>query len=184
MDAARIRRRREPVTACTASMMPWGCSLKPMAAAAAKAPTRKYISPRAAKPVRAMSVSVARRAVGDAKARSAAVMSSPTCAVTRARLFANLFVLDTRSVDCAGTGFPSNGSPGSRAPVEKHLPPGADLAAVHRRRRGTSSGVAVTQIVIRHLLQLFLGHVQGQPVVVGLQVAWLHRDALPAHTEE
>src|SRR5712675_1479704 len=55
---------------------------------------------------------------------------------------------------------------------------------MHRRGRAAGTGIAVFEPVIGHLLQLLLGAIQGNPVVVGLQIAELDADGLAAHAEE
>src|SRR5437763_1223014 len=55
---------------------------------------------------------------------------------------------------------------------------------MHRRGCAAGAGIAVFEPVVRHLLQLLLGAIQGKPVVVGLQIAELHADAFAAHAEE
>src|SRR5437764_465513 len=55
---------------------------------------------------------------------------------------------------------------------------------MHRRGRAAGTGIAVLEPVIGHLLQLLLGAIQGNPVVVGFQIAELDADTLAAHTEE
>ena len=55
---------------------------------------------------------------------------------------------------------------------------------MHRGGRAAGAGSPVLEPVIRHLLQLLLGAVEGDPVVVGLQIAQLDTDGLAAHAEE
>src|SRR5690242_2091658 len=64
------------------------------------------------------------------------------------------------------------------------LTAGAELAAMHRGGGAAGTGIPVLEPVIRHLLQLLLGTIQSNAVVVGFQIAQLDADALAAHAEE
>ena len=55
---------------------------------------------------------------------------------------------------------------------------------MHRRSRGAGPGIAVLQPVILRLLELFLRHIQGQPIMIGLQVPQVDGDVFPAHAQE
>src|SRR5271169_2018252 len=57
-----------------------------------------------------------------------------------------------------------------RGEIRAALPAAAEVSAVHRRSGGTGTGIGVLQPVTLRLLELFLGQIQGQPVVIGLQI--------------
>ena len=55
---------------------------------------------------------------------------------------------------------------------------------MHRRSRGAGAGIGVIQPVILRLLKLFLGQIQSQPVVIGLEIPQADGDVFAAHAQE
>src|SRR5205807_8098528 len=57
--------------------------------------------------------------------------------------------------------------------ILSELATGAELAAMHRRGRAAGTGIAVFEPVIGHMLQLFLGTIQGNAVFIDIQYAMI-----------
>src|SRR5579884_420478 len=60
----------------------------------------------------------------------------------------------------------------------------AEMPAGCRSGRGAGAGIAFLELIGLRLLQLLFGHVEGQAVVAGLDLAQPDRDVLAAHPEE
>src|ERR1700682_6558616 len=64
------------------------------------------------------------------------------------------------------------------------LSAGAEVPAMRWRSRGAGAGVGILEAIVLRLLQLLFCQIQGQPVMVGLDVPRAYRDVFPAHSEE
>jgi len=55
---------------------------------------------------------------------------------------------------------------------------------MHRRRRRAGAGIGIFQPVILRLLELLLGQIQGQPIVVGFEIPQCDGDVFSAHPQK
>src|SRR5579872_4360383 len=61
---------------------------------------------------------------------------------------------------------------------------GTGLSALYRGYGTPGAGLAIGELIVRGLLKLLLGAIEGQAIIVRLDVAHLHRDVLAANPDE